>query len=95
MPKTKLVNGKTLRDVVAKFGYVTKKSKLTAARGIFAAHNPGDVLTGDEERFARLLLEGHPSAARKIGAGIKSLCVGFDSNWKCFKVLRVDRTEET
>lgn len=94
MPK-KVANIQNVRDAVAKFDSSTGVSKKATARAILNAHDPGDVLAGDEEHFARRLLSCHPSAERKIGVGIKSLRVGFNSGWRCFDILRIDDTSES
>lgn len=72
--------------------FATKKAVLAHASEVLNRTTLGEVLHGQDERFALDLLSHHPEAGRKHGAGIAGVAVVLMPEWgtRNFFVLRQD-----
>lgn len=74
----------------------TKKALTERVRGILGSCALNTFLNADDFRFVRALLDRHPSAARKIGAGVRGIKVLINPKWntsRAFWLYRVDGTD--
>ncbi len=79
-------------EIGGKF-FSSKSTISTYAKEILKKSELGKVLTGEDKHFIFGLIECHPNATEKIGAGIKHIIARVDPVWKKgkqFLIIRVD-----
>ncbi|WP_417608297.1 DCL family protein [Parasphingorhabdus sp.] len=75
--------------------FAKKGDAVAFFQEILYRYNLGDKVSTADEAILRLLIDRHPEAAGKIGAGIASFSVrSGDFGTRCFWINRVDNTAE-
>lgn len=74
--------------------FTSKEAIKKHVQAIFAAYEPGEILSEIHFNFVYDLLNWHPSASQKIGCGISQIAIHIPKPWKAkgFLAIRNDGT---
>jgi hypothetical protein len=75
--------------------FTTRRELVQAVQAILYGTSPGTALAGADLVLMRALLECHPRAAKKIGAGVSQIIIDVNSEWKGCPMFVVVRTDGT